>query len=166
MQQSQSSANSIQEDEIDLRELFKILVRYKYFITVFTFAVTLVAIFYALSKTPIYEVKSNIQIGYIGENLIVESETLVKTLNIVFNVEDKISLEEEFVSEVTSIATNKNLKNFIEIKTEAVSNEEALKKSKEVVEFIKNSYQPKIEQYIKETKNSIENAKKGHPKYR
>lgn len=160
MQQSQSSANGFQEDEIDLRELFKILVRYKYFIAVFTIVVTLGTIFYALYKTPIYEVKSNIQIGYIGENLIFEPDTLVKTLNIVFNVEDKPSSKDEFVSEVTSISTNKNLKNFIEIKTEAVSNEEALKKSKEVVAFIKNSYQPKIEQYIKETKNSIENAKR------
>ena len=158
MQQSQSNANGSQEDEIDLRELFKILVRYKYFIAVFTIVITLGAIFYTLSKTPIYEVKSNVQVGYIGEELIVEPDTLVKTLNLVFNVEDKPSSKDEFVSEVTSISTNKNLKNFIEIKTEAVSNEEALKKNKDVVEFIKNSYQPKIEQYIKETKNSIENA--------
>lgn len=160
MQESQSRANGFQEDEIDLRELFKILVRYKYLIVVFTLVATLGAIFYALSKTPIYEVKSNVQVGYIGEELIVEPDTLVKTLNLVFNVEDKPSSEDEFVSEVTSISTNKNLKNFIEIKTEAISNEEALKKNKEVVDFIKNSYQPKIEQYISETKNSIENAKR------
>lgn len=160
MQESQSRANGFQEDEIDLRELFKILVRYKYLIVIFTLVATLGAIFYALSKTPIYEVKSNVQVGYIGEELIVEPDTLVKTLNLVFNVEDKPSSEDEFVSEVTSISTNKNLKNFIEIKTEAISNEEALKKNKEVVDFIKNSYQPKIEQYISETKNSIENAKR------
>jgi|JTFP01.1.fsa_nt_gb uncharacterized protein involved in exopolysaccharide biosynthesis len=151
---------SYKEDEIDLRELLKILICYKYFILIFTLVVTFGAIVYILLKTPIYEVKSNVQVGYIGENLIVEPDTLVKTLNIVFNVEDKISSEDEFVSEVTSISTNKNLKNFIEIKTEAVSNEEAQKKNKEVVDFIKNAYQPKIEHYITETKNSIENAKR------
>ncbi|MBE0515658.1 Wzz/FepE/Etk N-terminal domain-containing protein [Sulfurimonas sp.] len=160
MQQSQFVTNSIQEDEIDLRELFKILVRYKIFIAVFTILVTLGAIVYALSKTPIYEVKSNVQVGYIEENLIVEPETLVKTLNLVFNVEDKLSSDNEFVSEVTTISANKNLKNFIEIKTEAISNEEALKKNREVVDFIKNSYQPKIEQYLTEAKNSIENTKR------
>ncbi|WP_159571476.1 Wzz/FepE/Etk N-terminal domain-containing protein [Sulfurimonas sp. CVO] len=151
---------SYKEDEIDLRELLKILICYKYFILIFTLVVTFGAIVYILLKTPIYEVKSNVQVGYIGENLIVEPDTLVKTLNIVFNVEDKISSEDEFVSEVTSISTNKNLKNFIEIKTEAVSNEEAQKKNKEVVDFIENAYQPKIEHYITETKNSIENAKR------
>lgn len=160
MQQSQFVTNGFQEDEVDLRELFRILVRCKVFIIVFTLIVTIAAGLYVLSKTPIYEVKSNVQVGYIGENLIVEPDTLVKTLNIVFNVEDKISSEDEFVSEVTSISTNKNLKNFIEIKTEAVSNEEAQKKNKEVVDFIKNAYQPKIEHYITETKNSIENAKR------
>lgn len=160
MQQSQSGTKNFQEDEIDLRELFKILVRYKVFIAIFTIIVTFGAIIYALSKTPIYEVMSNVQVGYIGENLIVEPETLVKSLNIVFNVEAKISSNSEFVSEVTSISTNKNLKNFIEIKTNAISNEEALKKNREVVDFIKNSYQQKIEQFITETKNSIENAKR------
>lgn len=160
MQQSKFTTNSFQEDEIDLRELFKILVRYKYFIIIFTLVATLGAIFYALSKTPIYEVKSNVKVGYIEENLIVEPETLVKTLNLVFNVEDKLSSDNEFVSEVTTISANKNLKNFIEIKTEAISNEEALKKNKEVVDFSKNLYQPKIEQYIAETKNSIENTKR------
>jgi capsular polysaccharide biosynthesis protein len=160
VQQSQSGTKSFQEDEIDLRELFKILVRYKVFIAIFTIIVTFGAIIYALSKTPIYEVKSNVQVGYIGETLIVEPDTLVKILNIVFSVEDKISSNNEFISEVTTISTNKNLKNFIEIKTEAISNEEAVKKNNEVVDFIKNSYQPKIEQYITETKNSIENIKR------
>ncbi|MBW6489370.1 Wzz/FepE/Etk N-terminal domain-containing protein [Sulfurimonas sp.] len=91
IQQSHLSANGIEEDEIDLRELFKILVRYKYFIVIFTLVVTFGAIVYVLLKTPIYEVKSNVQVGYIGETLIVEPDTLVKTLNLVFNVEDKPS---------------------------------------------------------------------------
>ncbi|MDT8337603.1 MAG: Wzz/FepE/Etk N-terminal domain-containing protein [Sulfurimonas sp.] len=151
---------AIQEDEIDLRELFKTLVKHKIKIVLITLAVTIGAIVYALSKTPIYEVKSNVQVGYIGEDLIVAPETLVKTLNLVFNVEDKPSSKDEFISEVTSISTNKNLKNFIEIKAEGISNEEALKKNKEVVDFIKNSYQPKIKQYIKEAKSSIENTKR------
>lgn len=160
MQQSHSATNEFQEDEIDLRELFKILVRYKIFIAIFTFIITVSAIIYAYTKTPIYEVKSNVELGFIGENLIVEPEILVKKLNIVFNIEDKISSKEKFISEVTSISTNKKLKNFIEIKTQAISNEEALKKNKEVVSFVKNSYQSKIDQYIKETEYSIEGTKR------
>jgi len=158
--QSKLITTELQEDEIDLKELFKILIRYKIFITISTLIITLSSITYAYSKTPIYEVKSNIQVGNIGENLIVEPEILVKTLNIVFNVEDKFSSKEKFVSEVTNIFTIKKLKNFIEIRTQGISNEEALKKNKEVVVFIKNSYQPKIDQHIKEIKYSIEDAKR------
>ncbi len=149
-----------QEDEIDLRELFGIIARKKILIATITSVITLGAIFYAYSKTPIYEVKSNIQVGFIDEILIDEPDTLVKKLNIIFNVEDKISTKDEYVSEVTSISTNKNLKNFIEIKTEAISNEEALKKNQKVVTYVKKSYRPKIEQYVQDIKNEIENTKR------
>ena len=147
--------NYIQEDEIDLRELFKIIAKNKKFIFVFTTVITLLSVIYAYTKTPIYEVKSNVQIGFTGEDLIAEPTSLVKILNIVFNVEDKINKKEKFVSEVSKISTNKKLKNFIEIKTQAISNEEALKKNKEVVKYIQDKYQDKIDQYILNNNNKI-----------
>jgi len=145
----------IEEDEIDLRELFKTIAKNKKFIIIFTTIITLLAIFYAYTKTPIYEVKSNVQIGYIGKNLIAEPTSLVKILNIVFNVEDKIKTKDKFVSEVSKISTNKKLKNFIEIRTQAISNEEALKKNKEVVKYIQDKYKNKIDQYILNNNNKI-----------
>ncbi len=56
----------VQEDEIDLRELFNTILRYKIFIAVFTVVITLFAVVYVFFKQPIYEVKSNVQIGYMG----------------------------------------------------------------------------------------------------
>ena len=53
----------IQEDEIDLRELFKIIWDKKNFIILFTLAITVLATVYAYSKTPIYEVKSYVEKG-------------------------------------------------------------------------------------------------------
>ena len=154
------SQNSIyQEDEIDLRELFKTIWDKKVFIALFTLFITCISIIYVLTIKPVYEVKSNVQIGYIGETLILDPNTLAKTLNIVFNVEDKARSDKEFLSEVTSISTNKTLKNFIEIRTEAISNEEALKKNQEVVVFIKEQYEPKIKQFMLETENKIEDTK-------
>ncbi|MCD6172456.1 MAG: hypothetical protein J7J96_01540, partial [Sulfurimonas sp.] len=151
----ENNAGYIEEDEIDLRELFKTLMRRKKFIIIFTSLVTVGAVVFALLKTPIYEVKSNLQIGFIGEDLIADSDTLVKTANLVFNVEDKISTKEDFVSEVTSISANKKLKNFIEIKTQAISNEEALKKNKEVIVYVENRYKSKIDQFILNNNNNI-----------
>jgi len=65
MQQSQN-INYIQEDEIDLKELFRTILKYKKFILIFTFSITILSIIFVYMKTPIYEVKSNIQIGYRG----------------------------------------------------------------------------------------------------
>ena len=55
------------EDEIDLRELFKTIWAKKVFITIFTFAITILAAVYAYTKTPTYEVKSFVEIGYINK---------------------------------------------------------------------------------------------------
>ena len=136
------------EDEIDLIQLFNTIMKQKKFIVLFTSILTILSIIYVQTKTPIYEIKSNLQIGYIGKNLLTEPSTLIKTANIVFNVEDKIKNDNEFISEVTSISSNKKLKNFIEIKTQAISNKEALKKNKEVVKFIQNKYKHTIDQFI------------------
>jgi len=149
----------IEEDEIDLVELFKTLVKRKWFIVIFTMVVTMLAVVWALTRTPIYEVKSNLQIGFIGKDLIADPDTLIKTANLVFNVEDKISTKEAFISEVSSIESNKKLKNFIEIKTQAISNDEALKKNKEVVTYVKNKYKTVIEQFINNNNNNIKAIK-------
>ena len=131
----------------------------KLFIVIFTSIITVGAIVWALTRTPIYEVKSNIQIGFIGKDLIANPDTLIKVANLVFNVEDKIDTKEEFISEVISISKIKKLKNFIEIKTEAISNDEALKKNKEVISYIKNKYIHKIDQSIINSNSNIRRVK-------
>ncbi len=148
-----------EEDEIDLKELWKIIVKKKIFILLFTFIITSIALIWVMTRTPIYEVKSNIQIGFIEKDLIVEPSTLIKILNVIFNVEDKISTKKDFISEVTSISANKKVQNFIEIKTQAISNDEALKKNEEVVSYIKKKYKSKVEQYILINKNNIKALK-------
>ena len=143
----------IEEDEIDLKELWQVIVRYKSTIVFVTVLITIAALVYAFAKTPIYEVKSNIQAGFIGDKLLDNSDVVVKKLRIIFNVDDKLQTKKKFISEVSNISTNKKLKNFIEIQTQAVSNEEALKKNKEVVAYLQKVYAPKIDQYIINTKN-------------
>ena len=146
-----------EDDEIDLRELWITITKHKKFIIIFTLIITLIATIYCFVKTPIYEVKSNVQIGYIGDNLVDSSGVIVKKLKIIFNVDDEIQTKNKFISKVSSITTNKKLKNFIEIKTQAITNDKALKKNKEVVSYLQKTYAPKINQYIFNTKNQIKN---------
>ncbi|WP_152056184.1 Wzz/FepE/Etk N-terminal domain-containing protein [Aliarcobacter butzleri] len=83
----------LQEDEIDLRELFKTLWKYKIFILVFTFMITFIALIYVLLKNPIpiYQGKMYLEIGQIQDKnfapiLIDNVIDLSYTLNLKFNV--------------------------------------------------------------------------------
>src|SRR5690554_6052688 len=53
----------LQDDEIDLRELFLTLWEKKVFIILFTLVITVLATVYAYIKTPIYEAKALVEIG-------------------------------------------------------------------------------------------------------
>ncbi|MCT7505264.1 Wzz/FepE/Etk N-terminal domain-containing protein [Aliarcobacter cryaerophilus] len=151
----------IQEDEIDLRELFKIIWDKKIFIILFTLAITVLATVYAYSKAPIYEVKSYVEIGYINKERIEDIDFLEQKLKVIFGVEDPKYEEDSFEKGVvSSIKQIKGVKNFLEIKTEALSNDAALSKNKEVLKFIQDSSQESIIQYEVILDNTILNKKR------
>ena len=141
------------EDEIDLRELFKTIWAKRVFITIFTFIVTVLVTIYAYSKTPIYEAKSIVRIGYIGEQLLEPSNIIEQKLKVIF-VDNPEKFEDAIV---TKISVVKNVQNFIEISTEAISNEKAVEKNKKVIEFLQNEYKYKIDEFVLKTNISIKN---------
>lgn len=143
------------EDEIDLRELFKIIWDKKVFIVIFTFIVTVLATFYAYSKTPIYEAKSIVRIGYLGGNLVEPAKIIEQKLKVLFDVDNFKEFQNEGI--VTKIATIKNVENFLEITTQAFSNERAIEKNQEVIEFLKAEYKYKIDEFIFQTEIGIKN---------
>ncbi len=57
------------EDEIDLRELLRTILRYKTFIILFTLIVTLAAAGYVFLKKPKYQASASIQIGRINNSM-------------------------------------------------------------------------------------------------
>jgi len=150
----------IQEDEIDLRELFLTLIKNKMTIVLITSAITIAGALHAYTKTPIFEVKSTIQIGHIGESLIDDPANISKILSVIFNVNDKSSSDEITDANVKSIAQVKSVKNFIEVVTEGTSNDSALRKNMDVTAYTKNLYLDKIDQYILEKNHQIEKLKK------
>lgn len=139
----ENSRNIIQEDEIDLRELFLTLWKNKVFIVVITAIITILAGIYAYTKTPIYEAKALIEIGEYKLNntskaSIDNANTLEKKLTTLF-----IDMEEntkERISKVTTIKGVKGLNSFLEVRTEGISNDEAIKEIKKVLDFVKNEH--------------------------
>ena len=79
----------LEEDEIDLRELFKTIWDKKVFIILVTLIITVLAGVYAYSKTPIYEANVLIEIGDYKTNqdtriLVDDASQLEKKLNTIF----------------------------------------------------------------------------------
>ena len=144
------------EDEIDLKELFQIIWDKKIFIAIFTILITVLSGFYVYSKTPIYEVKSFVELGYINKEKLEDIDSLEQKLKVVFEIEDRRFEEDTFEKGiVTSIKQIKGVKNFLEIKSEAFSNEAALAKNQEVLKFIQDLSVEKIKEYEIVLENSI-----------
>lgn len=115
----------IQEDEIDLSELFKTIWEKKLFVILFTSLVTLIAIVYVLVKNPIpiYQGKAFLEIGKIqsqtfGQALFDNPTDLAQILNIEYKVETSAPKATTSILEITSKNENKeeiknNIKNAV-----------------------------------------------------
>jgi LPS O-antigen subunit length determinant protein (WzzB/FepE family) len=139
-----STKDYIQEDEIDLKELFKTLWDNKKFIMIFTSVVTLVSILYALAVTPMYEVRALVEIGNYkldNNNTVVldNAPQLEKKLSTIFIDMLKNNTDKEYT--ISAITVPKGMTNFIEIKSEAKSNEEAIKGIDKVLAFVQEEHQ-------------------------
>lgn len=151
----------IYEDEIDLKELFQIIWQKKLFILVFTLFITFFAGVYIYNKTPIYEVKSYIELGYIDNQIVEDINVIEQKLKVIFSVDEpKIELDSLEKGIVTSIKQIKGVKNLLEIKTESYTNEKALEKNQEVLKFIQNLFTEKIKQYEIVLNNNILDTKR------
>ncbi|WP_419678370.1 Wzz/FepE/Etk N-terminal domain-containing protein [Aliarcobacter lanthieri] len=158
----------IQEDEIDLKELFKIIWDYKKFILIFTAIFTILSIIYVSIKTPIYEVKSLIEIGsykiekqdkdgfkIIEMNYIDDADHLSKRLSTIF-----IDLREHIENkefDITKINTVKGMKNFIEISSESISNANAIEGLNEVIEYIRSEHSKLLDDVKEKNEFDVKN---------
>ncbi len=150
----------IQEDEIDLRELFKIIWDKKFFIILFTLAITFLATVYAYSKTPIYEAKALIEIGEYKinnttKNSVDDASVVTRKLTTLFidmekNLKDK-------TSQISNISIVKGLKNFLEIKSESTSNEEAKNEILKVLTFVQNEHEKILDDVKKQKEMELRN---------
>ena len=150
----------LEEDEIDLKELFKTIWAKKIFIVIFTLVVTILAGFYAYSKTPIYEAKALVEIGEYKinnttKNSVDDASTLEKKLSTLF-VDMEKNLKDK-TSEISNISVVKGLKNFLEIKSESTSNEEAKNEILKVLTFVQNEHEKILDDVKKQKEMELRN---------
>lgn len=108
----------LQEDEIDLRKLFKTIWNYKKFILIFTSMITFIALIYVLLKNPIpiYQGKMYLEIGQIQNKnfapISIEKVTdLAYILNLEFKVNSNIPKNTFNLIEITFDNVDKNIIN-------------------------------------------------------
>lgn len=125
----------LQEDEIDLRELFITLWKKRVFIVVFTILITLVAFLYTLIKNPnpIYEGNIYFEMGEMkgetfGSKLIENTNDLATLINITFN--------EDSNPKNTNAQLIKGTTKILEIKYEDEDKELIKNKLNKIKEFI------------------------------
>jgi len=143
MPQNIPEQNYYQEDEIDLKELFKILWAKKILIISLTFAITLLAGIYAFNKTPIYQATALIEIG---------SYKFHNTVFINNNNNNKIQIDNAFDLSIKlntlfpniNSSSPKKTNSFINLKSESTSQELAKNNIKEVVKYITTLHQKNL----------------------
>ncbi len=152
--------NHIYEDEIDLAELFLTLKKYKKFIFIMTLATVLSVAAYLYFKTPLYEARANIQIGFIGydkegeKRLVDDPKSIAHLLKVVFFVDDKLK-ENNSSAYIDSIGIDKKVKGFLSVSAFGISNKTAQEKIQELLSYLQKRYQPKIDQFIQNTTAQI-----------
>jgi len=138
-----NQVNSIEEDEIDLRELFSTIWKYKSFIIVFTFIVTVSAGIYAFMKQPVYEVKGLLELGSYkslkGVEILDNPKSLKTKLDVIFiKQEENIENKKNWIE---NISIPKGSQDFLEITSEGFSNQLAIQKFNDILSFIQKKHQ-------------------------
>ena len=164
------------EDEIDLKELLKTILKYKKFIIIFTVGITLVAAAYSFFVIPTYEAKGLIEIGsykkiYSNANqddtiVLIDNPYKLKTLLDIIFIESYHNNKNR-TSWVESIKIPKKSLSFLEIIARAHSEENAVKKINDVLHYIQNKHKTILEDIkdnrllqIHQIENKIINLKK------
>lgn len=142
----QNNTQYMEEDKIDLRELFSILKRRKIMILVMTTFFTILAIVYSLFiAKPVYAVKSMIEVGQINN----------KPIDNIHNIQQKLSYEYKVNATgvkrglplVKSISTTKKSNNILSIVIHGNNNKEAVKYIETVIKKIETDYKEKTDAY-------------------
>lgn len=145
----QDERQTIQQDTIDLRELFDVLKRRRKLIWSVTAALTLLALVYAfVIAKPLYQTSTLLQLAQINKNPVEDIHNVKQKLENIFKVDIK-GKEIEFPI-VKSITLPKKTSGILSIITQGYDKPSAEEKINEVIAYIKKDQQKYLDQFKKE----------------
>ncbi|ACM92415.1 chain length determinant protein [Nautilia profundicola AmH] len=150
----------IEDDEIDLKQIIILLLKYKKFIFLFTFIITVLALIYAYTIKPIYEIKANIQLGYISNSnsnsnskiyLLEPQATMIYIIN-------KFDKSKDINASYPKVNVNiiKKTKDILNISVQNFSNTSAKEYLIRIVNTLKKQENSKLYAYIQNINSQIQ----------
>lgn len=144
----------IEEDKIDIRELYSVLKRRKKLIWSVTALLTLLALVYVFVAKPVYQVKTMIEVGQIDAKPIDNVNDIQQKLSYEYQVDLK---EKEIeLPRVQSISVPKGSESILSMNIHGYSNDEAVKYIQTVIEKIETDYKKKTDAYTDSQKTLIQ----------
>ena len=151
--------NYCEEDEIDLRDLLKTILKYKKFIIIFTFFGVFLSIIYLFFAKPIYKITSILQVGYIqdfNKKIYLDNSKELKVY--IKNNFDFSYFKKKYPA--VDVFLIKNTSSVLKVEIMDFSNESALKYLKKIIFFINKIEDDKINKYINNIKSQLKILKK------
>jgi len=146
---------NFEEDEIDLRELFQTIWKYKKFVVVFSFVITLLAGIYAFTKKPIYQIESFVEIGYYNSNSNSNRVYFIDPNSALIMIENEYKFKDK-IPTLNSIKFKKGT-HFLDIKIDAYSNQESKEFLNKIIEFLSQKEKDKLDLLINNNNLKIKN---------
>jgi len=139
---------TIQEDEIDLKELFKTLWQKRVFIVVFTFVIIVLGAVFTFIKTPVYSGNISFEIGEVINktaegNIILELDK-PSNLKEVISRKFQKSIENK---DIVNVSIPRGTTNILVVEVQSNSIENIKKKFNEIEKLVENRHKEKISLY-------------------
>lgn len=141
----QNNTHYMQEETIDLKELYLILKKRKKFIWIVTFLFTLLSLAYVFLTKPVYEVKAVVELAQIDRKPVHPTGTLKQKINTIFEVGVKNKKIELPI--VTSVEIPKKTTNILVIKAQGYDNASAKEKLLEAISYIATEQNKELTSY-------------------
>ena len=144
----------IQDDSIDLRELFSVLKKRKKLIWLVTALFTLMALIYIFIATPWWEVSATLEIGKYKKTYLENGSSVSERLNVAYVNVPKYIKDRD--SKIKRINASKKNPQFITITALGKSNDLALSEIQKVIQELQNKHQKVIDEIIATKKSQLD----------
>jgi uncharacterized protein involved in exopolysaccharide biosynthesis len=138
----------IEEDEIDLSELFKTIMKRKFVVIFSTLFITIMSAIYAFTATPMYEVKALVEVGAYNKSPISPVSTVIPEIDNFL----LLTLDKNISADVV-VKKLKGSSSLFEIKVTDTSNDLASSYVMQIMQYIQSKHKIELDEKLNDKKS-------------